>query len=34
MMEHISPGWAERYERTMKEKAGREYWLRPTATGR
>lgn len=25
MMEHLSPGWAERYERTMKQNAGIEF---------
>jgi hypothetical protein len=34
LMEYLSPGYLERYERTMKDKAGQEFWLRPTATAR
>jgi len=25
MMEHLSPGWSERYERTMRQNAGIEF---------
>ena len=31
LMEYLSPGYLERYERTMKQNAGTEFWLRPTA---
>ena len=34
LMEWLNPGYLERYERTMKEKADQEFWLRPTQTSR
>ena len=34
LMEYLSPGYLERYERTMKQNAGIEYWLRPTQYAR
>lgn len=34
LMEYLSPGYLERYERTMKDKAGIEFWMRPTAVSR
>lgn len=34
LMEYLSPGYLERYERTMKDKAGIEFWLRPTQVSR
>ena len=34
LMEMINPGYLERMERTMKEKQGQEFWLRPTQVSR
>jgi hypothetical protein len=34
LQEAINPGYLQRYERTMKEKAGIEFWLRPSQVSR
>ncbi len=34
LMEWINPGYLERMERTMKEKSGTEFWLKPSQTAR
>jgi len=34
LQEWLNPGYLERMERTMKDKQGIEFWLRPTQVSR